>query len=809
MESPVNEGSLASQDYDETRIKILHGLDGVKKRPGMYIGNVHNGDGLHHLIYEVVDNGVDEALEKHADKIQVTLHDDNSVSVSDNGRGIPVGIIEEEGYSAVEVIMTNMHSGGKFDSNSYKVSGGTHGVGVSVVNALSDWLEVRVRREGFLHFVRFVDSVAEEPLKAVRNCGMDTGTHVRFLPAINQFGRLDYSWERLEARFRELAFLNSGLQIRLRDERGDEVRQAGFHSQGGVSEFVSWLDKARKPLLDQPIRMTGLVGKVEIDIALWWTTSLSEVIKAYTNNIPQIDGGTHVAGFRSALTRSVKKYCAEYGQAKIARMKLSGDDIREGLTCVISIGRPEPDFSSQTKDKLVSTDVQTAVSSLVAERLTAWLRQNPRQSKVILNKIALAAEAREAARKSRDLVLKRSATEIASLPGKLADCQEKSPELAELFIVEGDSAGGSAKQGRARGFQAILPLRGKILNVERKRMNAILGNEQIGTLIKALGAGIGRDEFDIDKLRYHKVVIMTDADVDGAHIRTLLLTFFFRQMPKIIESGFLYIAQPPLFKVERGNVSSYLKDMDALNDFLTSQGADGALLRLGSGEQIAGGDLVRIVQEARAADKLLEAFRPAHWIPAIEHAAIAGVLEPGWLSTRPQQAADRVATRMDMAALEYEKGWIGRPQQDGGLVFRRTVRGIEEMRVLRPLVVRSHAGRKLAEMSDALSQVYFKPATFEHRQYTAMVHTPSELLQAVLDVGRKGLTVQRYKGLGEMNPEQLWETTLDPDERVLLRVRVDDVAKANDMFVKLMGAEVLPRKEFIMQNALNASNLSV
>ncbi len=805
-EQIVSENNSAPEEYGEDHIKVLKGLEGVRKRPGMYIGNVQNGDGLHHLIYEVADNGVDEALAGHAEEISVTLHADGSVSVEDDGRGIPVGVMEEEGASAVEVIMTQMHAGGKFDSNSYKVSGGTHGVGVSVVNALSDWLEVTVWRNGKQHFVRFVHGEAVEPLKAVGDCGDRTGTKVVFMASFGRFNNLSYEWDRLEKRFRELSFLNSHLKVRLRDERETEVREELFYSEGGVREFVAYLDSQRTAAMEAPIYISGNLMDVGVEVAFWWNDSYHELIMPYTNNIPQSDGGTHVMGFRSALTRTINSYAAEFAQSRQAKVRFNGDDIREGMTCVISIKRAEPDFSSQTKDKLVSTDVQTAVSTLVGEKLMEYLLENPSEAKMILTRISQAAEAREAARKARELSRKKSGMDVASLPGKLADCQEKDPRNSELFIVEGDSAGGSAKQGRARMNQAVLPLRGKVLNIERARIDKVLGNEQIGTLITALGAGIGRDEFDVEKLRYHKIIIMTDADVDGAHIRTLLLTFFFRQMPEIIENGYLYIAQPPLYKVQRGNAGTYLKDQSELDEFLIQQGTAGAVLRLGTGETLAAADLLRVVNQAKDVTTILKKFRNHHWRPAIEHGAIAQVFSNNRIQADAQGAADKIAARLDMEAPEYERGWVGRPAQDGGLTFRRTLRGVEEFQTLRRAFLVTPECSKLARMGEELDEVYRLPAELVLKSRAETIYTPTGLLDAILDVGQKGLTLQRYKGLGEMNPDQLWETTLDPSERVLLRVKVEDVAEANDLFIKLMGKDVPPRKEFIIENALNTTH---
>jgi len=799
------ENSTPVEEYGEDQIRVLKGLEGVRKRPGMYIGNVQNGDALHHLIYEVADNCVDEALAGYASNISITLNSDGSVTVEDDGRGIPVGIIDEEGVSAVEVIMTQLHAGGKFDSNSYKVSGGTHGVGVSAVNAMSDWLEVTVCRNGKQHYIKFDNGEAVEPLKPVGECGDKTGTKIIFMASYDRFNNMRYEWERLEKRFRELSYLNPNLRVFLRDEREDQVVEQEFYSEGGVKEFVEYLDASRNSSMDTPIYISGNLMDVGVEIAFWWNDSYHELVMPYTNNIPQADGGTHVMGYRSALTRTINAYAKEFSPSRNAKVNFNGDDIREGVTCVISIKRPEPDFSSQTKDKLVSTDVQTAVSTLVGEKLMEYLMENPSIAKMILIRISQAAEAREAARKARELSRKKSGLEIASLPGKLADCQEKDPRHSELFIVEGDSAGGSAKQGRDRLNQAVIPLRGKVLNIERARIDKVLGNEQIGTLITALGAGIGRDEFNIEKLRYHKIIIMTDADVDGAHIRTLLLTFFFRQMPEIIENGYLYIAQPPLYKVQRGNAGTYLKDQAELDNFLVQQGAAGALLKLGNGETLAAGDLLRVVNQAKNITTILKKFRNHHWLPAIEHGAIAQVLSPGKIQNDAQGAADKIAERLDMTAQEFERGWIGRPAQDGGLSFRRILRGVEELQTLRKTFLVTAECNKLAAMGDELNEVYQLPATLVLKQKEVAIYSPTDLIKTILDIGQKGLNLQRYKGLGEMNPDQLWETTLDPSERVLLRVKVEDVAEANDLFIRLMGKDVPPRKEFIVENALNVT----
>ncbi|SDW89452.1 DNA topoisomerase (ATP-hydrolyzing) subunit B [Roseicitreum antarcticum] len=807
MSDATPETAPQNQDYGADSIKVLKGLDAVRKRPGMYIGDTDDGSGLHHMVYEVVDNGIDEALAGHADHVAVTIHADSSVSVSDNGRGVPVDIHAEEGVSAAEVIMTQLHSGGKFDNNSYKVSGGLHGVGVSVVNALSDWLEMRIWRNGKEHFCRFERGDTVESLRVVGDANGRKGTEVRFLASTTTFSNLEYSFKTLENRLRELAFLNSGVRIILEDLRPAEPLRTELFYEGGVREFVRHLDRSKAAVMPDPIYITGERDDIGIEVAMWWNDSYHETVLPFTNNIPQRDGGSHLAGFRGALTRTINNYAQSSGIAKREKVSFTGDDAREGLTCVLSVKVPDPKFSSQTKDKLVSSEVRPAVENLVGEKLSEWFEENPLQAKSIVGKIIEAALAREAARKARDLTRRKTALDVASLPGKLADCQEKDPALSEIFIVEGDSAGGSAKQGRSRANQAVLPLRGKILNVERARFDRMLGSAEIGTLITALGTGIGRDEFDLSKLRYHKIIIMTDADVDGAHIRTLLLTFFFRQMPSLIEAGHLYIAEPPLFKVARGKSEVYLKDKPALEDYLINQGVEGAMLRLGSGEEIVGQDLARVVLEARAVRRALASF-PNHYPQRIlEQAAIAGALLPDALASAPQDLADRVSARLDLVAAEYERGWSGRPTQDAGLRFSRVLRGVEEVRTLDGQVLRSGEARRLASHTDTLQAVYTQPARLVRKDRDQPVHGPVELLDAILAEGEKGLSLQRYKGLGEMNPGQLWETTLDPNARTLLQVKVDDLADADDIFTKLMGDVVEPRREFIQNNALNVENL--
>ncbi len=795
------------EEYGADSIKVLKGLEAVRKRPGMYIGDTDDGSGLHHMVYEVVDNGIDEALAGHADTVSVTIHADESVSVRDNGRGIPVGIHEEEGVSAAEVIMTQLHAGGKFDQNSYKVSGGLHGVGVSVVNALSDYLELRIWRDGKEHVARFEHGDTVKHLEVVGEAGDFTGTEVRFLASTATFSNRDYVYATLEHRLRELAFLNSGVRITLRDERPAEAIQTELYYDGGVREFVKYLDRSKTPMIPEPIYFTGESNGITVEVAMWWNDSYHENTLPFTNNIPQRDGGTHLAGFRGALTRTLNHYAATSGLQKKEKVSFTGDDAREGLTAVLSVKVPDPKFSSQTKDKLVSSEVRPAVESLMNEKLGEWFEEHPVEGKMIVGKIIEAALAREAARKAREMTRKKSANDVSFLAGKLKECSEKDPAKRELFLVEGDSAGGSAQTGRDRGTQAILPLRGKILNVERARFDKMLGSQEIGNLVMALGTGIGRDEFDISKLRYHKVVIMTDADVDGAHIRTLLLTFFFRQMPELIEGGYLYIAQPPLYKVARGKSEVYVKDQLALEDYLINQGLDSTVLRLKSGEEIAGADLKRVIDGARQFRRVLEAF-PTHYPRNIlEQAALAGAFDPGRADDDLQAVADQVANRLDQVAVEYEKGWQGRITQDHGIRLARILRGVEEIRTLDGAVLRSGEARRLSEVSNQNRDVYRNPAVLARKERETDIHGPIDLLDAILEEGERGLTLQRYKGLGEMNPEQLWETTLDPEARTLLQVKINQSSDADEIFTKLMGDVVEPRREFIQENALSVENL--
>ena len=791
-----------NQDYGADSIKVLKGLDAVRKRPGMYIGDTDDGSGLHHMVYEVVDNAIDEALAGHCSQVGVTLHADGSASVSDDGRGIPTQIHPEEGVSAAQVIMTQLHAGGKFDQNSYKVSGGLHGVGVSVVNALSDWLDLHIWRDGKEHHMRFRLGEPEngQDLKEVGDADGKKGTQVRFMPSDQTFSDIVFDRNRLLHRLRELAFLNSGVRIVLRDEREAEPVEEVLEYEGGVAAFVNHLDRTRTALIPEPILIVGEREGVAVEAALQWNDGYHENVLCFTNNIPQRDGGTHLAGFRGALTRVINKYAASSGAAAKAKVAISGDDAREGLTCVLSVKVPDPKFSSQTKDKLVSSEVRPAVESAVFDTLSEWFEEHPAEAKSIVTKIVEAAAAREAARKARELTRRKSALDITSLPGKLADCQEKDPAKSELFIVEGDSAGGSAKQGRHRENQAVLPLRGKILNVERARFDRMLSSDQVGTLITALGTGIGRDQIDYDKLRYHKVIIMTDADVDGAHIRTLLLTFFYRQMPELIERGHLYIAQPPLYKVMRGKSERYLTDEAEMDAFLIEEGSSDAVLELANGEVISDADLAERVKAARGVVLSLERLSARAPAFALEAAALAGALH----SDPTQDQAAAAAKRLAQSADEGEDGWVGTIAPEGALVFKREVRGVTETVVLDEKVLAGPDAKRLSERAMAIAADYDGPAVFRRKGEETLIHTPADLVAAVQKAGAKGLKIQRYKGLGEMNPDQLWETTLDPEARSLLQVSVNEADTADELFSKLMGDLVEPRRDFIQEFALEA-----
>ena len=809
-DTPITENE-APAEYGADSIKVLKGLDAVRKRPGMYIGDTDDGSGLHHMVYEVVDNAIDEALAGHADIVTVTLNADGTVTVTDNGRGIPTDIHTGEGVSAAEVIMTQLHAGGKFDQNSYKVSGGLHGVGVSVVNALSVKLKLKIRRAGKICEMSFTHGVPDAPLAVTGEYEGRSGTEVTFLPSPETFTNIEFDYGTLEHRLRELAFLNSGVRILLTDKRHSDIRQEEMVYDGGLEAFVVYLDRAKKPLVEKPVSIRGEKDGITVEVAMWWNDSYHENMLCFTNNIPQRDGGTHMAGFRAALTRQITSYADSSGLTKTEQVSLTGDDCREGLTAVLSVKVPDPKFSSQTKDKLVSSEVRPVVESLVNEALSTWLEEHPSDAKILVGKVVEAAAAREAARRARELTRRKGVLDIASLPGKLADCSERDPSKSELFLVEGDSAGGSAKQGRSRESQAILPLRGKILNVERARFDRMLSSQEIGTLITALGTSIGKDEFNADKLRYHKIIIMTDADVDGAHIRTLLLTFFFRQMPELIERGHIYLAQPPLYKVARGKSVQYLKDEKALEDYLISMGLEDTTLNLGNGEVRAGHDLREVIQDALRLRSLIENLHSRYNRNVIEQAAISGALNPELTDNRERAeatAAD-VAKRLDLIAEETERGWTGHVTEEGGLRFERMVRGVKETANLDNALIGSADARHIDQLSTRLQEIYGIPPVLQRKDGKTEISGPRALLASIFAVGRKGLTMQRYKGLGEMNAEQLWETTLDPNVRSLLQVRVNDATDADGLFSRLMGDEVEPRREFIQENALNVANLDI
>jgi DNA gyrase subunit B len=805
MAEPARQTPTApASDYGADAITVLKGLDAVRKRPGMYIGDTDDGSGLHHMVYEVVDNAIDEALAGYAHEVIVTLNPDGSCTVRDDGRGIPTEM-HEEGVSTAEVVMTQLHAGGKFNQNAYKVSGGLHGVGVSVVNALSAWLRLTIWRDGKAHQMEFRDGDATAPLAVIGAAEGRQGTEVTFLPSPKTFTMVEFDFATIEHRLRELAFLNSGVRIVLSDMRHAVEKREEMRYEGGVEAFVKYLDRNKTALVPAPIVIKAERDDIVVEAALWWNNGYHETVLCFTNNIPQRDGGTHLAGFRGALTRQVTGYAEAGGIAKKEKVQLTGDDCREGLTAVLSVKLADPKFSSQTKDKLVSSEVRPVVEGVLNEALAAWFEEHPSEAKVIVGKVVEAAAAREAARKARELTRRKGALDYASLPGKLADCQERDPTKSELFLVEGDSAGGSAKQGRNREFQAVLPLRGKILNVERARPDKMLSSQEIGTLITALGTGIGSEEFAPEKVRYHKIIIMTDADVDGAHIRTLLLTFFYRQMRELIERGHLYIAQPPLFKVTKGKSEQYIKDERGLEDYLVATGLEDAVLRMFSGEERAGQDLARIAQEARVVRNVLAGLHSRYDRKVVEQASIAGVLNPSVTAdaATAQAAAHYIARRLDALSEETERGWEGTFEQ--GFIFIRTVRGVKEVAVLDAALLGSADARKLDEYAASLQEVYAKPGILRRKGEDTPIHGPVSLIEAVTAAGRKGIALQRYKGLGEMNAEQLWQTTMDTNARSLLQVKVKEVDEADDIFTKLMGDVVEPRREFIQENALSAS----
>ncbi|BEV02602.1 DNA topoisomerase (ATP-hydrolyzing) subunit B [Novosphingobium olei] len=837
----TNENIPNANSYGADSIKVLKGLDAVRKRPGMYIGDTDDGSGLHHMVFEVSDNAIDEALAGHCDLVLIELNPDGSVSVEDNGRGIPTGIHPEEGVSAAEVIMTQLHAGGKFentsDDNAYKVSGGLHGVGVSVVNALSEWLELTIWRDGQEHWMKFAHGDAVAPLE-VRGPAPEgkKGTRVTFLASDETFKNVTvYDFDKLEHRYRELAFLNSGVRILLRDKRGEEVKEHDLFYEGGIAAFVKYLDRNKVALLPDPIAISAQRDGIGIDVALEWNDSYYENVLCFTNNIPQRDGGTHLAAFRAALTRTLNGYAEKSGMLKKEKVTLTGDDMREGLTAIVSVKLPDPKFSSQTKDKLVSSEVRQPLESLMGDKMTEWLEENPAYAKSVIQKIIDAAAAREAAKRARELTRRKGAMDIASLPGKLADCQERDPSKCELFLVEGDSAGGSAKQGRDRHYQAILPLKGKILNVERARFDRIISSKEVGTLIQAMGTGI-RDEFNLDKLRYHKIVIMTDADVDGAHIRTLLLTFFHRQLPELIRNGHLFIAQPPLYKVAKGRSEVYLKDNAALDRYLVEAGTAGRMLESAGGAR-SGKDLEDLVEHALRLRNLMGFVPRRYNTDIIEALALSGALDPDLDAAGRTAALARTAAWLDRG--DPEAKWQAELGEEGGYHIQRLWRGVTDHHMIEAGFLTSAEARKLAKLAAENADVYAQSARLV--RLTAQVEAepveapqagegeaeeaalsapraaakegditrPSQLIDAVFAGGRKGLSIQRYKGLGEMNAEQLWETTLDPNNRSLLQVKIEDADVTDEILTRLMGDVVEPRRDFIQENALNVANLDV
>ena len=809
MKSKINNST--SENYSAESIKVLKGLDAVRKRPGMYIGDTDDGSGLHHMIYEAVDNSIDEAMAGHCDKIEVTLNKDNSVTVRDNGRGIPVDTHKEEGISAAEVIMTQLHAGGKFDQNSYKVSGGLHGVGISVVNALSEWLKLKIYRESKEYSLFFENGTTKNSLHSKTISEKKAGTEITFLASNQIFSSIEYDFKRLETRLRELAYLNSGVKVELIDERSGEKKNALLSSRGGLKGYVEFLDKSKQSIISEVISVSGKVDDISVEMSLQWNSSYHENCLIFTNNIPQRDGGTHLAGFRAALTRTINNVSYETGRQKKEKINLTGDDAREGLTCVLSVKVPDPKFSSQTKDKLVSSEVRPVVESIVSEKLSQWFEENPKDSKNVVTKIYEAASAREAARKAREVSRKNSSLEIGSLPGKLADCQEKDPSKSELFIVEGDSAGGSAKQARNRRNQAVLPLKGKILNTEKSRRDKIAGSAEISTLIQALGAGYYTD-FNIENLRYHKVVIMTDADVDGSHIRTLLLTFFYREMEELIKSGYLYIAQPPLFKIKKGKQVIYLKDENELENFVVESVIKDALLITEEGHQIAGDELLSVFKKSSSIFDMIERLSNKNddKRKVFEQAAISGVLNDQISNSKDQlnESLNYLVSRLNSFENDFEKGWNFKINADG-ISICKVVRDVEETVFLDFKMFENQNIKALDNKTGFLQEYFLKKIELKIGDESTIIHGPLDLVNKIMANGKKGLVFQRYKGLGEMNPDQLWETTLDPNYRSLLRVEVVDAQKASEAFEDLMGDDVEKRKDFIQSNAKNVANLDI
>ena len=795
-----------SKNYDAESIKVLKGLDAVRKRPGMYIGDTDDGSGLHHMVYEVVDNSIDEALAGFCNEITVKINKNNSITVSDNGRGIPTNIHKEEGISAAEVIMTQLHAGGKFDQNSYKVSGGLHGVGVSVVNALSESLELTIEREGKKYFIKFKNGEAESALEEIGETDK-SGTEITFLPSKNTFSLTEFDFKKLESRLRELAYLNSGVNIKLVDARGDEEVLSELSSRGGLKGYVKFLDKSREAIVDDIIFFQGSNENISVECAIQWNKSYYEHFLVFTNNIPQKDGGTHVAGFRSALTRTVNNAISNIGMQKKDKVNLTGEDAREGLTCILSVKVPDPKFSSQTKDKLVSSEVRPVVESIVSENLASWFEENPKDAKSVITKIFEAAAAREAARKAREVSRKNSAFEISSLPGKLADCQSKSPESSELFIVEGDSAGGSAKQARDRKNQAVLPLKGKILNTEKSRPDKILNSAEIGTLIQALGTGF-KPDFKIEDLRYHKIIIMTDADVDGSHIRTLLLTFLYRHMPELVKNGYVYIAQPPLYKIKRGKMELYLKDDSELEDFFINDITENAVLEQKSGTAIKGADLKNIFFNIIGFDKLLNLIsgKNESFYFLLEQATISNLfnIENFENKKKSSQTLDYLLKRLNFK----ENNWSTILENEE-IIFSKKENKVTETFTIRLSDFNNFNYVNLKKYSELMQENFLSKSLLKLGDQTIEILNPKDLIKKALDQSKKNYSVQRYKGLGEMNPDQLWQTTLDPEYRSILRVDIDDAQRADDVFEELMGDDVEKRKVFIQSNAKKVSNLDV
>ncbi len=803
--------NTVTAEYSSESIKVLKGLEAVRKRPGMYIGDTDDGSGLHHMVYEVVDNAIDEALAGHCDEVYVALNSDGSVTVRDNGRGIPTDIHKEEGVSAAEVIMTQLHAGGKFDQNSYKVSGGLHGVGVSVVNALSDWLELTIWRDGKEHSMRFEHGDAKAPLKIIGDANGKKGTQVTFHPSNQTFSNVtEFNFSTLEQRLRELSFLNSGVKILLKDLRGEEPKEVALFYEGGVEAYVKFLDKS-KNALHQTISLTASdkTSGISLELSMQWNDSYHENVLCFTNNIRQRDGGTHLAGMKAALTRTINNYAADNKLFKKDKIVLSGDDVREGLTGVLSVKVPDPKFSSQTKDKLVSSEVRTHVESWVNDKLAQWFEERPTDARAIVGKAVEAAQAREAARKARELTRRKSALEVSNLPGKLADCQEKDPSLSELFIVEGNSAGGSAKSGRDRKYQAILPIRGKILNVERARFDKMLSSTEIGTMITALGTGIGEQDFDPSKVRYHKIIIMADADVDGSHIRTLLLTFFFRHMPKLIEHGFLYIAQPPLYKVKKGSSEVYLKNEQALQSYVIDNALNNTILKTKAGDR-SGADLHDFVNKLGKFSHLISNLSRVIQSDIAENVCLAGGFNKDWMgnATKSKSLATKIQ-KIFAANSDEDVVWNVSINDASDIEITKETRGVKTPYIVKKSYFDLPEVAILAQLQEQIAEDFAGKIKFIRSEEERVASKPIELMNMILETGKKGVSIQRFKGLGEMNAEQLWETTLDPANRTLLQVKVDQFDEADQTFSTLMGNVVEPRREFIQENALKVVNLDV